>query len=46
MGKIHEGIVVLCIGAVGMVVGTFGAIWMAKRFDELEAHFKDSDRDK
>ena len=33
-------------GAVGMVVGTFGAIWIAKRFDELEAHFKKSDEDK
>ena len=33
-------------GAVGLVVGTLGAIWLSKRFDELEAHFKDSDRDK
>lgn len=33
-------------GAVGLIVGTFGAIWMAKRFDELEKHFKDSETDK
>ncbi len=31
-------------GAIGLVVGTFGAIWLAKRFDELERHFKDSNK--
>ena len=29
-------------GAVGLVLGGFGAIWLSKRFDELEQHFKDT----
>ena len=33
-------------GAVGLLVGTFGAIWLAKRFDELETHFKDTKKHK
>ena len=28
-------------GAVGIVLGGFGAIWLSKRFDELEQYFKD-----
>lgn len=29
-------------GSIGLIVGTLGAIWISKRFDELEQHFKDS----